>query len=158
MSFLFAAELRSEHRPDDLRAQELRAVHDRIDRIVAPALRSPAASSSPAKPLTSAPLRGLSFEERFGSLLRRVGLLTALAASVIIVASVWLLQGPSKATDARGGGQVSNPTQMVAMRAAAQWERVALNLRVDPPAMATDNGAAQYARTVNWMLDGLARR
>jgi hypothetical protein len=56
------------------------------------------------------------------SLYRMVGTLAAIAASVLIVSSVWLNELPPPAT----------PSRPAAVAQAPAWERVAVTLRVDP--------------------------
>lgn len=90
-------------------------------------------------------------------LLRTAGLLGALAASVLIVAGVWLLDGPPRAALAgRGvrGGAAAN--ELVAIP--PDWERIAMTLRAQPrPGVVGDDSpfAPHYAAAIDWMLDGL---
>lgn len=81
---------------------------------------------------------------------RTMGLLGAMAASVLIVSGVWLLELRTN------GVKPHRPTgDNLAML--PDWQRVALTLRADPrPEMVEDSFyAPKYAGAVNMMLDGL---
>jgi anti-sigma factor RsiW len=86
-------------------------------------------------------------------LFRTAGLLAALAASVLIVSGVWLLDTRGADLGARSAGQA--PASMVV--SAPEWERVAVTLRAEPRSGLTNDSvyAPRYASTVQWMLDGL---
>lgn len=80
----------------------------------------------------------------------RLGMvLSAMAASVLIICSAWLMD--AKAT-------TTGPTPRIAKIEAPQWERVATTLRLDPLPLEIDRdhsvqlADAQFAQ---WMLDGL---
>ena len=84
-------------------------------------------------------------------LFRTMGLLAALAASVLIVSGVWLLDLKS------GGPNDSASRDRSSVAIAPEWERVATTLRADPrPGLVEDSPfTPRYASTVDWMLDGL---
>ena len=89
-------------------------------------------------------------------LYRIAGLFAALAASVLIVSGVWLLE-------IHPASQIAVQTPVVSElngRAvtAPEWERVAMSLRADPRPLVTGNSlffALRYSSTVDWMLNGL---
>lgn len=90
-------------------------------------------------------------------LLRTAGLLGALAASVLIIAGVWLLDAPPapQLADEAGAGSATAGT-LVAIP--PDWERVATTLRAQPrPGVVGDDSpfAPHYAAAIDWMLDGL---
>jgi len=79
----------------------------------------------------------------------RLGMLVgALAASIMIISSAWLMEIPA-ATNS--GLQATAPMP--------QWERVAMTLRADPlPQTVNDDGIRLAdAGLADWMLDGLGR-
>ena len=88
-------------------------------------------------------------------LLRTAGLLGALAASVLIIAGVWLLDtrrdraGPA---DLAAAGRAGDTVAIM-----PDWERVAMTLRAEPrPGIGADSPLSpHYAATIRWMLDGL---
>jgi anti-sigma factor RsiW len=84
----------------------------------------------------------------------RLGLiLGALAASVMIISSAWLMELPARRT--------VHPQEEVSMQPMESWERVAMYLRADPLAVpADDQGAIRLADSqfAQWMLDGLANQ
>jgi anti-sigma factor RsiW len=90
-------------------------------------------------------------------LFRTAGLLGALAASVLIVAGVWLLDAPRRSRLA--GGELTAPgaaDELVAIP--PDWERVATTLRAQPRlgVLGDDSPfAPHYAAAIDWMLDGL---
>ena len=81
-------------------------------------------------------------------LFRTMGLLTALAASVLVVCGVWLLDTKSPDFNAALSGNAS-------MALAPEWERVATTGYADPsPGLSGDTFfSPRYA--VDWMLDDL---
>ena len=91
--------------------------------------------------------------------LRTAGLLTALAASVLIVCGVWLLDTVGHVTT-NPGGVVAGSTPVV--RIGADWEYLAMTGHADPSPDLYDNSqmsnsplSPRYAATVQWMLSGL---
>ena len=83
------------------------------------------------------------------SLSRTAAALAAVAASILLVSWVWLDELP--AATPRG------TVQAVAAAEVPAWERVAINLRIDP--MPSYPGGETYladARLADWMLEGLA--
>ena len=84
----------------------------------------------------------------------RLGMiLGALAASVMIISSAWLMELPARSRVA--------PVGQVATAPMESWERVAMYLRADPSAVpADDPGAIRVADSqfAQWMLDGLSRQ
>jgi len=84
-------------------------------------------------------------------LYRTAGVLSAIAASILLLSVVWLNELPS--------GTHRAPTGMALARGEVPaWERVAMNLRVDPLPNTTPGGEAYLAdaRLADWMLQGLA--
>jgi anti-sigma factor RsiW len=91
--------------------------------------------------------------------LRVAGLLTALAASVLLVGSAWLREPPA------GDGQPSKVA--VAPAPAPEWERVAMTLDAGPIPIIQDTpdtpgriilaDAGRDARFANWVLQNLHR-
>ena len=86
------------------------------------------------------------------------GILTGLAASVLVVASAWLWEAPAPAT---GRARV-----VFAPAPAAEWERVAMTLDAGPlngvpgPPAGTDfpgRTVLADARLADWMLQNLSR-
>jgi anti-sigma factor RsiW len=78
----------------------------------------------------------------------RLGMvLGALAASILVVCSVWLMELPAPS---------ARPVQMVRVPA-PRWERIAVTLRADP-IVVDDNSSIQLANAdfTDWMLQGLA--
>jgi hypothetical protein len=73
--------------------------------------------------------------------------LGALAASILVVSSVWLMELPAPS---------ARPVQMVRVPA-PRWERIAVTLRADP-ILVDDNSSIQLANAdfTDWMLQGLA--
>ena len=83
------------------------------------------------------------------SLYRAAGVLTALAASVLIVSCVWLSELPGPANPGR-------PQGGVAVAEVSSWERVAITLRVDPlPSGLDGESYLADARLADWVLRGL---
>ena len=85
-------------------------------------------------------------------LFRTMGLMAALAASVLIVSGVWLL-------DLKSGGSIGPAAGgRASVAIAPEWERVATTLRADPRLGLVEEDSPfmpRYASTVDWMLDGL---
>jgi len=88
------------------------------------------------------------------SLFRTVGLLTAVAASVLIISGVWLLDSRSRS---QMESQSAAKPRDEATSTASDWERVAITLRAQPrPAIIGDSPfTPHYAESIHWMLDGL---
>jgi anti-sigma factor RsiW len=92
--------------------------------------------------------------ERSIPLLRTAGMLSALAASVLIISGVWLME-------LRPGAGMSGPSRQQVARVAVQpeWERVAMTLRADPRPELIDESrfadSPHYAAEIDWMLRGL---
>ncbi len=84
-------------------------------------------------------------------ILPTLGFLGALAASVLIVAGVWLLQLPAAQPHRAVAG---GPPRALA----SEWERVATNLRVDPRPQLFDDSplSPRYAAAIDWMLSSLS--
>ena len=82
-------------------------------------------------------------------LLRTAGLLSALAASVLIISGVWLLDIRSSRTTTF---VKTGPSTL-----APEWERVATTLRANPRIRINDDMffSPHYASTVDWMLSNL---
>jgi len=81
-------------------------------------------------------------------LFRTMGLLGALAASVLIVSGVWLLDMKAPEFDpAMSGGR--------SMALAAEWERVATTGYADPSPGLTGDAFFSPRYAVDWMLDDL---
>ena len=85
---------------------------------------------------------------------RTAALITGLAASVLIVASTWLLETPAAA-----------PNNTAPVVASAPWETVAINLRADPlpySGPASFETATAFAQadtqTADWMIENLNRK
>jgi anti-sigma factor RsiW len=85
------------------------------------------------------------------SLYRTAGVLSAIAASILLLSVVWLNELPSRTQRVPAG------TALARVEVPA-WERVAMNLRVDPLPNTTPGGEAYLAdaRLADWMLQGLA--
>lgn len=85
--------------------------------------------------------------------LRIAGVLTALAASVLVVASVWLMEAPAAENERKQVVRIEAP--------APEWERVASTLRADAmPGGGPGIGPAREpaladADLANWMLRNL---
>lgn len=85
---------------------------------------------------------------RISDALPMARMLLALAASVLIVAGAWMLDG-------RGAPTVSSPVPIAQRLAEAPaWERTALTLEVDPPNIPAGLQPDQQ-RVVNWMVASL---
>ena len=90
------------------------------------------------------------------SILRIAAVLTALAASVLVIGSAWLWEAPGAAAGSRQIVYHPHPTLV--------WERVAMTLEPDPlPRTAWDVGertrlAGADARLTDWMLGNLNGR
>ncbi len=83
--------------------------------------------------------------------MRTAGLLTALAASVLLVSGVWLAE--------LSGRRVETVARRPAPALAPEWERVATTLRADPrPELINDDSflSPKYAAAVEWMLASLS--
>jgi anti-sigma factor RsiW len=83
------------------------------------------------------------------SLYRTAGVLSAIAASILLLSVVWLNELPSGTRKPVGG-------TAVAVGEVPAWERVAINLRADP--LPNTPGGEVYladARLADWMLQGL---
>ncbi len=87
---------------------------------------------------------------------RTAGVLSGLAASVLIVASAWLLETPSVRQSSPSFGPVAMQQD---------WERVAMTLRSDPlpysgPEANPDQSALAdaHANMTDWMLENLKGR
>lgn len=82
----------------------------------------------------------------------------AIAASILIVGGVWLLD--MRRSMGPGGvnaiAEIEAPDSSVAA-VAPDWERIAITLRADPRSgvMADSPFAPHYADAIHWMLDGL---
>jgi anti-sigma factor RsiW len=89
-------------------------------------------------------------EGRSLPLLRTAGLLTALAASVLIISGVWLM-------DMKLAGAPGSLAAGPARKLAPEWERVATTLHADPTPGLVDDSlfAPRFASTVNWILEDL---
>ena len=85
------------------------------------------------------------------AILRIAGFLTALAASVFVIASVWLREGRDRPA----------PADPIRVTAAPEWERVAMTLDIESiPAEAYPAGsrpALADARLADWMLENLTK-
>lgn len=86
-------------------------------------------------------------------ILRLGMMLSALAASILIISSAWLMEIPAEGGD--GGHNLA-----VAAAPVAQWERVAMTLRAEPMPLQVDvdtDHSVQFAdaQFAEWMLDGL---
>lgn len=81
---------------------------------------------------------------------RTAGFFTALAASVLIVAGVWLWQLPPAAPRGTVAGRPQHAL-------APDWERVAIDLRAEPrPGLLDDSPLSpHYAAAIDWMLSSL---
>jgi len=89
-------------------------------------------------------------ESYSNSLYRTAGVLSAIAASILLLSVVWLNELPSRTRP--GSGNTA-----VAAGEVPAWERVAMNLRVDPLPNSVPGGDAYLAdaRLADWMLQGL---
>ena len=89
--------------------------------------------------------------ERGLSVLKIAGVLTGLAASLLMIASIWLWEVPP----------ASPRTRPVIVNAAPQWERIAMTLDIGPPTGDTSASpgvtASAEARVADWMLENLSR-
>ena len=113
--------------PTRITPAELRRVHDAVDAFID--------ADEPA----SYPI----------SLYRTAGALMAVAASILVITAVWINELPMRP---RPG-----PTVGVAAVEVPAWERVAINLRVDPlPNQPDGEVYLADARLADWMLQGLA--
>jgi anti-sigma factor RsiW len=85
------------------------------------------------------------------SLYRTAGVLSAIAASILLLSVVWLNELPSRTQRPPTGAALARGE-------VPAWERVAVNLRVDPLPNTTPGGEAYMAdaRLADWMLQGLA--
>jgi hypothetical protein len=85
------------------------------------------------------------------SLYRTAGVLSAIAASILLLSVVWLNELPSRTQRPPTG-------TALARGEVPAWERVAMNLRADPLPNTTPGGEAYLAdaRLADWMLHGLA--
>lgn len=82
------------------------------------------------------------------NVLRIGGTLAALAASIIVVCGVWLVEIGSPAAPGRAPA--------VSVAEAPAWERVAVTLRVDPlPSELNDEVFLADAGLADWMIAGL---
>ena len=96
--------------------------------------------------------RAIDSDDRY-SILRIAGVLTGLAASVVVIGSVWLSEIPA-----------SRPAQpiVVISESVPDWSRVAVDLHVDPlPTAELEVNHRQMfadARMAEWMFDGLNGR
>lgn len=83
-------------------------------------------------------------------LLRLIGGLCAVAASVLIISCAWLIELPA---------DNAGTAHQVATRRAEPWEQVATSLRPDPFSLNPDDGIRfADADLANWMLAGLTER
>jgi anti-sigma factor RsiW len=119
----------------------LARMHRAIDR---------AAAAHATAPVLAKPARG--------PILRFAASFAAIAASILIVGGVWLLDAtrPSGAIGPNAVAETEAPeTSVVAV--APDWERIATTLRADPRwgVMADSPFAPHYADAIHWMLDGL---
>jgi anti-sigma factor RsiW len=96
--------------------------------------------------------RAIDADDRY-SILRIAGVLTGLAASAMVIGSVWLSEIPA-----------SRPAAPVVVLTdtGPDWSRVAVDLHVDPLPRAewevNDRQMFADARLAEWMMDGLAGR
>jgi anti-sigma factor RsiW len=83
--------------------------------------------------------------------LRTAGLLTGLAASVLIISGIWLFE--LNRSEAGDGISVADAPVVLS----PDWERVAMTLRAEPrPAIGGDSVfSPRYAAAIDWMLDNL---
>lgn len=83
-------------------------------------------------------------------LFRTAGLFAAMAASVLIISGVWLL-------DLKPAGRPPGMSGGTSVVLAPEWEQVAMTLHADPRPQTVEDSlyAPRYANTVKWMLDGL---
>jgi anti-sigma factor RsiW len=88
--------------------------------------------------------------ERSMPLLRTAGMLSALAASVLIISGAWLME-------LRPAAKAPGQEARVALQ--PEWERVAMTLRADPRPELMDESrfadSPHYAAEIDWMLRGL---
>jgi anti-sigma factor RsiW len=124
--------------------QALARMHRAIDRAAAAAAQR-GATQVVVKPWSSRVVR---FAAPFA----------AIAASILIVGGVWLLDAmrPSKVIEQSGIAESEAP-QRPMLAVAPDWERMATTLRADPRWEATADGpfAPHYADAIHWMLEGL---
>lgn len=82
------------------------------------------------------------------------GMLSGLAASVLVIGSAWLADAPGLPAERPAPRVVVLPLQV------SDWERVAMTLRVDPlpgvPTDAPDRQMLADARLADWMLRNLS--
>lgn len=88
-----------------------------------------------------------------GGMLRMAGLLSGLAASLLVIGSAWLLDVPAPA---------ARPAQVVivpSIDGQEKWENVAVNLRLDPLSVSDlappSQAALAEARVADWVLKNL---
>jgi anti-sigma factor RsiW len=106
-----------------------------------------AAAAHQSAPVLAKPARG--------PILRFAAPFAAIAASILIIGGVWLLDTtrPTGAIGPNALAETEAPeTSVVAV--APDWERMATTLRADPRWEATADGP-HYADAIHWMLEGL---
>ena len=90
--------------------------------------------------------------ERSIPLVRTAGMLSALAASLLIISGVWLME-------LRPGSRGPRPGPIARTEIQPEWERVAMTLRADPRPELLDESrfadSPHYAAETEWMLRGL---
>jgi anti-sigma factor RsiW len=90
-------------------------------------------------------------------ILRIGGMLSAAAASLLIVSCAWLMDMPAR----HRANSATPPTATARVNAPAQpWEQLAITLRAETPIQAgdelTDTSHLADAKVAEWMLQGLA--
>jgi len=75
---------------------------------------------------------------------RLYGALSAIAASILVVGATWLAALPAPSPSLAG-----NPSPP------AEWEQMAMNLRVDPTISGDQQPAYADARMADWMIEAL---
>ncbi len=133
----------------DACTMELAAIHDLSLRVSQ--LNSSAMQAVELERIHAAVERA-AWEKRASlSLARTATLFGALAASILLISGVWLLDviPPSGPGSAAIGGLARTP--------APEWEVVAMTLHADPrPGVADDSPfSPRYASAIDWMLDNL---
>jgi anti-sigma factor RsiW len=118
-------------------------IHRAIDR----AATSPATATLPTASPNPIPFPILRFTAPFA----------AIAASILIIGGVWLLDA-SRPTLPSGATVAASAPDSAPLAIAPDWERIAVTLRAEPrPAVIADSPfAPHYADAIHWMLDALA--
>lgn len=142
--------------------EEIQAVSEAFAGLAASATSPAAMARAHAAADAASELIGSAAESRH-VLFRVAGLLTAVAASVLLVGSAWLLEPPAAPTGI--GAVVIGPTPAPA----AEWERIAMTLDAGPllmnPAEAPGRlalasaayGPGDDMRVADWMIRNLSR-